>query len=82
MKNITYGIIDEVYSVEADSRVAYGIAAYANVDGNSTATIVASVHDITTDRNSLEDLVLKCNRLELSLIHMNDAIEDFLTSNT
>lgn len=82
MKNITYGIIDEVYSVEADSRVAYGIAAYVNADGNSTATIVASVHDITTDRNSLEDLVLKCNRLELSLIHMNDAIEDFLTSNT
>ncbi len=78
MNNITYGIIDEVYSIGTDTRAAYGIAAYADADENGTAAIVAAIHDITADKQSLTELVLMCNRLELSLIHLNDAIEDHL----
>lgn len=74
----TYGITEEVYSIEKHSRKSYGIAAYSD-SGDSTATFVASVHDISSDRKSLDGLVLLCNRLELSLIHLNDAVEDFLT---
>ena len=31
-----------------------------------------------TDRDAVTELVLLCNRLELSLIHLNDVLDDFL----
>lgn len=78
--NITYGITEEIYSLGSDRRVSYGIAAYANAEEDGTAIIVASVHDITTDKQSLSELVLSYNRLGLSTIHLEDAVENFLTS--
>lgn len=78
--NIKYGITEEIYALGADRRVSYGIAAYANAEEDGTATIVASVHDITSDRQALAELVLSCNRSELSVIHLDDVIEDFLTN--
>ena len=78
--NITYGITEEIYSLGSDRRVSYGIAAYANAEEDGTATVVASVHDITTDKQSLSELVLSCNRLGLSTIHLEDAVENFLTN--
>lgn len=78
--SITYGITEEIYSLGTDRRVSYGIAAYANAEEDGTATVVASVHDVTTDKQSLSELVLLCNRSELSVIHLEDAVEDFLTS--
>ena len=78
MMNVTYGITEEVYSLDTERRVSYGIAAYADAE-DGTATIVASVHDITADRHALSELVELCNRLELSLLHLDDVIEDFLT---
>lgn len=78
--SITYGITEEIYSLGTDRRVSYGIAAYANAEEDGTATIVASVHDITADRQSLSELVLSCNRSELSVVHLDDVIEDFLAN--
>lgn len=77
--NITYGITEEIYSLGTDRRVSYGIAAYANAKEDGTAIIVAAVHDITSDKKSLSELVLSCNRSELSVIHLEDAVEDFLS---
>jgi len=80
MMNITYGITEETYSLGNTTRVSYGVAAYADADENGTAAIAASVHDVTADKQALTRLVSLCNRLELSLIHLNDVMEDFLVS--
>ena len=40
-------------------------------------TILASVSDITEDRPTIAALVSRCNRLELSPMHLLDVIEDF-----
>ena len=74
----TYGITEENYALEKDSRVAYGIAAYSDADKDGTATIIASVHDVTSDKEALAALVSLCNSLELSPIHLYDVVADFL----
>ncbi len=75
---VTYGITEEVYSLGTDFRTAYGIAAYADAEEDGTATVLRSVHDITSDREKLKALADTCNRLNLSTIHLLDVVEDFL----
>ena len=62
-----------------EKRTSYGIVAYANAKQDDTATIVASVRDITSDKQRLRKLVDNCNRLELSTVHLHDVVEDFLS---
>lgn len=76
--SITYGITEEIYTQGTNSRRAFGIAAYADADEDGTATVVAAVHDITSDRERLESLVAAFNREGLSLVHLYDVVEDFL----
>lgn len=76
--SITYGITEEIYTLGTNSRRAFGIAAYADADEDGTTTVVAAVHDITSDRKRLERLVEVCNRERLSLVHLYDVVEDFL----
>ena len=80
MMNVIYSVVEERYLLEdgSDSRISYGIVAYANFCEDGTATVVASVHDITTDKQALFELVCLCNRLELSVSHLADMVEDFL----
>lgn len=82
MIDATYGVIEEKYTVGNHSRISYGIAAYADIEHNGTAIVVASVNDITSDRERITQLVDDCNRLNLSLIHLNDVVEDFFVVNT
>ena len=79
MNTVTYGIVQELYAVETEHRISYGIAAYANMSEDGTATIVASVRDISSDKHQVEELVNLCNHLQLSLLHLDDVIEDFLS---
>ena len=37
-----------------------------------------SIKDITTNKEDLISLIEKCNRLKLSVIHINDVVRDFL----
>ena len=78
MKNITYAISKENYAFGNETRTSYGIVAYSNANQDGSKTIVASVRDITSDKTSLTKLVNDCNRLELSTVHLNDVVEDFL----
>lgn len=78
MTKVTYGISEEKYSLGEECRTSYGIVAYADADSNGTATIVAAVHDITSDKLALTKLINDCNHLELSAIHLYDVVEDFL----
>ncbi len=80
MINVTYAVTEERYSLGDEIRVSYGIAAYSDAKENGTATIVASVHDITSDRENLSKLVDNCNRLKLSTVHLYDVAEDFLSN--
>lgn len=73
---ITYILCRETYKAKRSERIAYGIAVYAEGD----PTCVARLHDITSDKNALTELVLLCNRLQLSPIHLYDVVEDFLTN--
>jgi len=76
---VTYGITEEIYILGDSKRISYGIAAYADTETDNTTTIVASVHDITSDKQKISELVEMCNRLELSAIHLNDVVENFLS---
>jgi len=76
---VTYGITEEIYSLSGNSRTAYGIAAYADAELDGTATVLASVHDITDSRARILALAEKCNSLKLSFTNLMNAVEDFLT---
>ena len=78
MKNITYAVSEERYTFGNETRTSYGIVAYSNADKGGRKTIIASVRDITSDKAGLSKLVDDCNRLELSTLHLNDVVEDFL----
>ena len=78
MITVTYGITEEKYTLGQQTRISYGIAAYSNSEIDGTATIIASIHDISEDKEKLSRLVQTCNCLELSVIHLRDVIEDFL----
>ncbi|MBE6557711.1 MAG: hypothetical protein E7661_01690 [Ruminococcaceae bacterium] len=80
MSNITYGLIEEHYSLDNHERIAYGIAVYADAEEDHTATVVAAIHDITSDKPRLAELVRLCNHLKLSPIHLEDVVDDFLTN--
>ena len=78
MKNITYAVSEERYTFGNETRTSYGIVAYSNVDQDGSKIIVASVRDVTSDKTGLIKLVNDCNRLDLSTVHLNDVVEDFL----
>lgn len=73
---VTYEVTEEVYCSGDSNRTSCGIAAYTSDEG--IVSQAAAVHDITSDRQALAGLVEKCNRLQLSLVHLNDIVEDFL----
>lgn len=79
MMNVTYAVAEEKYALGEEKRTSYGIVAYANAEQGGTVTIVASVRDITSDKKRLKKLVDDCNRLELSTVHLQDVVEDFLS---
>lgn len=76
--NVRYGIVKEIYSLNENTIASYGIAAYVDSSENDSLCIINSVRNITCDIMSIEKLTDMCNRLELSPIHLNDVIEDFL----
>ena len=78
MANTTYGIIEEIYEIENEIRISYGIAAYADCETHGTTIIVDSIHDITNNKKKLKVFIQLCNRLELSLIHLREVVYDFL----
>ncbi len=79
MTTITYGVCEEKYSFGNTFRISYGIVAYAGAETEGIAAIVASVRDISNDKSRIEQLVDLFNRTELSPIHLNDVITDFLS---
>ena len=78
--NILYVITEETYSSEASIRISYGIAVYAVGKDGSTTAMIDAIHDITSHKKALIELVALCNRLELSVLHLHEVVDDFLAS--
>ena len=75
MSNIKYSISESIVSYDGFTQVTYGISVQ---ETSSPGLPIVCIHDITSNKSSLEQLVNLCNRKNLSLIHLNDIIEDFL----
>ena len=71
-----YGLIREEYHLGEDCRVAYGIAVYAHPAVTGSASMIASVRDLSADRASVEELVRQCNENRLSPAHLFDVADD------
>lgn len=80
MNSITYGTVTESYSLGDTSRVSYGIAVYAHADCDGTAAVIASVHDVSAEKDKVDDLVFLCNLHHLDPVQLSDVIDDFLAS--
>lgn len=64
-----YKLTKGEYIVEGIKHIGYGI---------SLAQSAVSFSDITVDREEAARLVELCNRLQLSPIHLQDVVDDFL----
>ena len=76
---MTYDVLREGISTDDTRRIFYGIVVYYESKGNGTATVLASVRDITEDREAISGLVSLCNRRKHSPVHLFDVVEDFLS---
>lgn len=80
MNDITYGTIMEIYTLGDNKRISYGIAVYSDTNHSGTATIILSIHDISSEKKQIDDIVSHCNFYHLSPEHLADVIDDFMTS--
>jgi len=80
MNSITYVTVTESYSLGNTSRVSYGIAVYMHAECDGTSAIIASVHDVSTEKDKVDDLVFLCNLHHLDPVQLCDIIDDFLAS--
>ena len=71
-KTVTYQIRKDVLHNENGQYTSYGI----NVSQNGR--IIKTIKDISLRKKPLAELVKLCNRLKLSVIHIDDVIDDFL----
>lgn len=61
----------------AEGRIGYGIAALIRERG--VETVVEEYRDISPDFEKVKAFVKLCNRERLSLIHLADVTEDFVS---
>ena len=80
MNSVTYGITEEKFSLGARERTSYGIAAYSDTQTDGTATVLLHISDITCERDRIAELVELCNKLHVSVLHLNDVVQDFHAS--
>ena len=78
MRDVVYALSEEKYTLGKERRISYGIVVYSCAEEDGTATIVASAHDITPNKENITKIVDDCNRLKLSVMHLPDVVEDFL----
>lgn len=65
-----YCLVTEETHLDARNYISYGIS---SPDGNI-------IHDISTDRNSMERLVSQMNEGQLAPEHFHDVVENFVAA--
>ncbi len=78
MEAVTFGSRKEEYTFGDSSRIAYGIVAYADAEIGGTFTVIASVSDISAEKESAERLAELCNANQVSVEHLQDIVDDYL----
>ncbi len=73
-----FGVIKQEYILGNEKRISYGIAAYADPENAGTACIIHSVPDICDDYEKICNFAELCNKAEMSVLHLDDVINDFL----
>lgn len=74
---IVYQILQEtLWNSEVGTYTTYAVCAYERQNGNDVLRAYTS--DVFLNKEKAEAFVLLCNHLQLSLIHLPDAIEDAL----
>ena len=68
-----YAVIKGDYHVDGYKYTGYGICIKNRDTGESRI-----ISDISVRRKDVEELIERCNRLELDPIHIEDVIDDFL----
>ena len=68
-----YTVIESECKVEGYEYTGYGICVRNAETGEST-----SFRDISVRREEVEELINRCNKLQLDPIHIEDVIEDFI----
>lgn len=66
------------FSEEIDSPILGKYRTYSIAVTDAEGRRVRTVHDVSQNREAIESLTAQCNRLALSLCHLDDVIEDFL----
>ena len=74
MKKKYYVLVEET---NQEQQTVYGVAIFEKKSQNN-AIELSRVSNITCDKSALEALVCCCNSLNLSPIHLDEVIEDFL----
>ena len=69
-----YQLLTETIDDNGMARKTYGIAAITQ-DGET----ITSIRDISCNREKVQAFVDICNSLGLSLLHIDDAVDDFLS---
>ena len=75
MKNNKYSLITSTLVSEGTKVLSYGIYC------TKGSRVIASYHDISINKSCVQELVLQCNKLELSPSHLFDVVEDFIEKN-
>ena len=74
MNRYEYHVVESV--CEALGVTTYGISFWRRQAGGNLE--VCSVKDISSDREAVLQLAERCQRAQLSFMHLMDVIEDFL----
>lgn len=68
-----YVLVRDTYLDDTGPHIGYGIAVF-----DSEHITISVALDISSNETDVADIVQMCNRLNLSPIHFQDVIEDFL----
>ncbi len=72
-KQAQYRLIISRKELEGRTYTCYGVALHF-------AGATVEVEDLSLDRSAVEQLVERCNRLELSPLHFQEVLSDFMES--
>lgn len=76
MMKTEYCVVEEKYIVGKKEYIAFGIAEIENYE--DSYSVIMHLHNICSDFGMIEKILEKCNRLDISPIHLNEVITDLL----
>ena len=73
-----YRVTQSRHTIEGCTYTVYGMSIYQRDRADQPALLVREVPNISLSQARVAELVANCNRLQPSLIHLDDIVEDYL----